>query len=60
MKRGQKSGKISAQLHTILCIQFLDREKNDKNNRLPQGKQICFYGCVEILPKKATYLVINH
>ena len=48
-------GKISAQPHTTLCIQFLDRENNDKNNTLPLGKQICFtigwdYG--EILPSK--------
>ena len=41
-------GKISAQPHTTLCIQFLDRENNDKNNTLPLGKQICFtivWGC---------------
>ena len=47
-------GKISAQPHTSLCIQFLDRENNDKNNRLPLGKQICFtivWGCAEILPR---------
>ena len=47
-------GKISAQPHTTLCIQFLDRENNDKNNTLPLGKQICFIivrGCAEILPK---------
>ena len=31
-------GKISVQPHTTLCIQFLDRENNDKNNRLPLGK----------------------
>ena len=46
-------GKISAQPHTTLCIQLLDRENNDKNNTLPLGKQICFtivWGCVEILP----------
>ena len=46
-------GKISAQPHTTLCIQFLDREIKDKNNRLPLGKQICFaivWGCAEILP----------
>ena len=30
-------GKISAQPHTTLCIQFLDRENNDKSNRLPLG-----------------------
>ena len=35
-------GKTSAQPHTTLCIQFLDRENNDKNNTLPLGKQICF------------------
>ena len=34
-------GKISAQPHTTLSIQFLDRENNDKNNTLPLGKQIC-------------------
>ena len=45
--------KISAQPRTTLCIQFLDRESNDKNNTLPLGKQICFRavcGCAEILP----------
>ena len=49
-------GKISAQPHTTLCIQFLDRENNDKNNRLPLGKQICFtivWGCAEILPQSS-------
>ena len=42
-------GKVSAQPHATLCIQFLDRE----NNTLPLGKQICFtlvWGCAEILP----------
>ena len=34
--------KISAQPRTTLCIQFLDRENNEKNNTLPLGKQICF------------------
>ena len=46
-------GKISAQPHTTLCIQFLNRENNDKNNTLPLGKQICFtivWGCTETLP----------
>ena len=46
-------GKISTQPHTTFCIQFLDREDNDKNNTLPLGKQICFtvvWGCAEILP----------
>ena len=48
-----KLGKISAQPHTSLCIQFLDRENNDKNNTLPLRKQICLtivWGCAEILP----------
>ena len=36
-------GKISAQPHTTLCIQFLDRENNDKNNRLPLEKKDLFY-----------------
>ena len=35
-------GKISKQRHPTLCIQFLDRENNDKNNTFPLGKQICF------------------
>ena len=50
---GEHNGKISAQPHTTLCIQFLDRKNNDKNRRLPLGKQICFtivWGCAEILP----------
>ena len=53
-------GKISAQPHTTLCIQFLDRENNDKNNRLPLGKQIQItiaWGCAEILPN--SYLLAN-
>ena len=44
-------GKISAQPHPTLCIQFLDWENNDKNNTLPLGKQICFkivWDCAEI------------
>ena len=43
-KKAQRNnlGEISTQPHTTLCIQFLDRENNNKNNRLPLGKQICF------------------
>ena len=47
------AGKISAQPHTTLCIQFLTRENNGKNNTFPLGKQICFtivWGCAETLP----------
>ena len=47
-------GKISAQPHTTLCIQLLNRENNDKNNTFPLGKQICFtivWGCAETLPR---------
>ena len=40
--RSENFGKISAQPHPTLCIQFLDRENNDKNNTFPLGKQICF------------------
>ena len=50
---GPLTGKISAQPHTTVCIQFLDRENSDKNNTLPLGKQICFTivrDCAEILP----------
>ena len=46
--------KISAQPHPTLCIQFLNRENNDKNNTFPLGKQICFtivWGCAETLPR---------
>ena len=46
-------GKISAQPHTTLCIQFLDRENNDKNNTLPLGKTIG-WDCAEILPGNFT------
>ena len=38
---------------TTVCIQFLDRENNDKNNTFPLEKQICFtivWGCAETLP----------
>ena len=48
----QLLGKISAQPHTTLCIQFLDKENNDKNNTKPLGKQICLtivWGYAEIL-----------
>ena len=44
---------MPAQSHTTLCIQFLDRENDDKNNTLPLGKQICLtivWGCAEMLP----------
>ena len=44
-------GKISAQPHPTSCIQFLDRENNDKNNTLPLGKKIYFiivWGCAKI------------
>ena len=50
---GVQFGKISAQPHPTLCIQFLNRENNDKNNTFPLGKQICFtivWGCAETLP----------
>ena len=42
--------KIPAQPHTTLCIQFLNRENNDKNNTLPLGKHICLtivWGCAK-------------
>ena len=51
--QGTFLGKISAQPHPTLCIQFLNRENNDKNNTFPLGKQICFtivWGCAETLP----------
>ena len=56
----RKIGKISAQPHTTLCIQFLDRENSDKNNTLPLGKQISFtivWGRAEILPKNRFFFI---
>ena len=50
MYMGSVNGKISAQPHPTLCIQFLNRENNDKNSTFPLGKQICFaivWGCAE-------------
>ena len=52
-----RCGKISAQPHPTLCIQFLNRGNNDKNNTFPLGKQICFtivWGCAETLPYTST------
>ena len=40
-KSGGSFGKISTRPHMTLCIQFLDRENNDKSNTLPLEKQIC-------------------
>ena len=40
-KSGGSFGKISTRPHITLCIQFLDRENNDKSNTLPLEKQIC-------------------
>ena len=34
--------KIVAQPPTTLCIQFLTRENNNKNNTFPSGKNIFF------------------
>ena len=65
MRKFYQIGKISAQPHTTLCIQFLDRENNDKNNTFPLGKQICFtivWGCAETLPnilKEPGYVVLH-
>ena len=56
-------GKISAQPYTTLCIQFLNRENNDKNNTFPLGKQICFtivWGCAETLPRNAMSGYFRH
>ena len=50
--RRTRRGKISAQPHTTLSIQFLNRANNDKYNTLPLGKQICLtivWGYAEIL-----------
>ena len=35
-------GKISAQPYPTVCIQFFNRENNDKNYTFPLGKKICF------------------
>ena len=59
LKLVKKKGKIPPRpAHTTLCIQFLGRENNNKNNTSPLGKQICFtiaWGCAEILPKKVKF-----
>ena len=52
-------GEIFARPHISLCIQFLDRDNNDKNNTSPLGKQICFtrvWGCAEILSRSVPLL----
>ena len=36
-------GKVSAQPHTTLCIQFLDRENNDKKRYITIEKTDLFY-----------------
>ena len=36
-------GKVSAQLHITLCIQFLDRENNDKKIYIAIEKTDLFY-----------------
>ena len=46
-----KNGKISAQFHTTLCIQFLDRENNDKDYIATEKTDLF----TEILPEKHTY-----
>ena len=51
-------GKISAQPHPTLCIQFLDRENNDKNNTLPLRKQILFYSSMGLCDK--FYLMLSY
>ena len=47
-------GKISARPHTTLCIQFLDRGNNDKNQYIVVGKTDLFYNsmrlCGNVLP----------
>ena len=51
-------GKISAQPHTTLCVQFLETENSDKNNTFRLGKQIFFTivrSCTEVLPKYHQY-----
>ena len=45
------NGKLSAQLPTTLCIQFLDRENNDKKDIAVEKTDLFYlWGCAEILP----------
>lgn len=47
-------GKISAQSHTTLCIQFLRKENSVKRNILTLQVQLCFgmiWGYTEMFPK---------
>ena len=57
------AGKISAQPHTTLCIQFLTRENNEKNNTFSLGKQICFTSmglCGNFTYSSGVFLPQNH
>ena len=50
----EAEGKISAQPHTKLCIQFLTRENNEKKQYISIGKTFVLtivWGCAETLPK---------
>ena len=51
------TGKISAQPHTTLCIQFLDRENNDKTIHCPWENRFVLqrYGAV----RKFTFPLIS-
>ena len=53
----QIPGKISAQPHTTLCIQFLDRENNDKTIHCPWENRFVLqrYGAV----RKFTFPLIS-
>ena len=57
------AGKISAQPHTTLCIQFLTRENNEKNH-ISIGKTDLFYNsmglCGNFTYSSAVFLPQNH
>ena len=57
-----KFGKISAKPHTTLCIQFLNRENNDKNSKISIGKTALFttaWDNPKYLPKLIPSLAVS-
>ena len=55
-------GKISAQPHTTLCIQFLDRENNDKTIHYPLENRIVlqWYGAVRKFTQTKNFILTRY
>ena len=52
-------GKISAQPHTTLCIQFLDRGNNDKKQYIVVGKTDLFYNSMRLCGNVLLHFVLT-